>query len=139
MVMLNPLSLPILLELCRHPDLSKYVRLLTVSCEHIEDPVIAHEQCLLEMQNSMRRSDLDLLLLTEAIRSLPTLETVQIHSGFISFRHPRDPKQCTDFLCGLRLIEGHAETRSNKAVFANGTSFSTGMPTGFRSTSERRS
>jgi hypothetical protein len=101
--LLHPISLTILLEIARHPELSKYVHQLSISAESIKDPT-GHWHALQEMQTSMEKSGLDLLLLTEAFRSLPNLEWVNTHVSWYSFRNPYRSEPKDIIMCGQRLL-----------------------------------
>ncbi|KAI4674415.1 uncharacterized protein J4E88_008149 [Alternaria novae-zelandiae] len=92
-VILHPTSLATLLEICRHPVLSRYVHELTVSGERIGHGIAlingeeVHEKRHIDLQTSVERSRMDLMILTEVFREFNNLKSIQIDVE--SFRGPR--------------------------------------------------
>lgn len=90
---LHPDSLTILLEVASHPELSTYVRGLTVSGELIADVADKSPDTMLkDLQTSMKNSGMDRLMLIAALRKLSKLELVTI--------------DCASFLCNAETVDG---------------------------------
>jgi hypothetical protein len=85
---LHPLSLTILLEISSHPQLSKFVRKVTISDECIGGNIfmsdLQEEEKHENLQTSMQRSGMDRLILAEIFRNLKWLTNVHLDNE--SFR-----------------------------------------------------
>jgi hypothetical protein len=79
---LHPLSLTVLFEIASHPELSKFVRQITISGEQVGSSIdlSGHEdeQRMKDLHKSMKRSGLDHTILTDVFRKLPGLTTVRL-------------------------------------------------------------
>lgn len=78
---LHPTSLTILLELARHPKLSKCVRKVTVSGERIGHsilPMHTNMQPHFALQASIEKSGMDILILSESLRALKHVTEIQV-------------------------------------------------------------
>ncbi|KAH7081500.1 hypothetical protein BKA63DRAFT_562042 [Paraphoma chrysanthemicola] len=97
-VVLHPISLIALLEIAKHKQLSKFVRRLTVSGERISGVINVrgqeNEAALKEQQTSMENSRMDVLILTEVLRDLGNIETMQI--GHQSYHFDREISMLLD-------------------------------------------
>jgi hypothetical protein len=102
--MLHPLSLTTLIEIASHPQLSKFVRKVTVSGEQFGGVMDLNgrdeEQNMIDLQTSVKHSGLDRMILTEVFGKLPNLEMVRIDNR--SFRI--EPGVFDAALCGSRYI-----------------------------------
>jgi hypothetical protein len=69
---LHPVSLTVLLEISRHPSLSRFAKKLVISGERVGGIIEAFDQAddamLKELQTSMERSGMDYLVLSETLR-----------------------------------------------------------------------
>lgn len=107
-VILHPTSLGTLLEICRHPMLSRYVHELTVSGERIGHGIAltageeVHAKRHMDLQTSVERSRMDLMILTEVFRELNNLKSIQIDDD--SFRGPRTIGDEILLRCGRSLM-----------------------------------
>lgn len=101
---LHPTSLTILLELSRHPVLSKFVRKLTISGERLGHSIQAMRTDMrphFALQKSVGNSGLDLLILIEALRALKHLNEIQIDN--CSYNAHDEAEYCQDGIkCGRR-------------------------------------
>jgi hypothetical protein len=93
-VILHPLSLGILLEISRQPDLSKFVKRVTVSGETLKRRDTDHDKLLCDLQTNMDKAGLDELILVEAFKNFHSLVRVQV--GIMSSVEipPRDGLRC---------------------------------------------
>jgi hypothetical protein len=80
--MLHPLSLTVLLEIASHPQLSRFVRVVTISGERIDGVINmsghGDEQKHKDLQASMEHSEMAHLILTNVFRNLHRLAVVRI-------------------------------------------------------------
>jgi hypothetical protein len=77
-VIIHPLSLNVLLEIARHPDLSKYVRAIHICHDQVRPRDTLASKVLFDMHLSMCNSGLDQVILGEVVRSLDNLKVVAI-------------------------------------------------------------
>jgi hypothetical protein len=100
---LHPLSLTILLEISHHPDLSRFVRKVTISGEEIGGVIDFEghpsEEKMKDLQTSMARSGLDRMILTDVFRHLPAIAVVRIDNESYCETEMIDAARC-----GLRYI-----------------------------------
>ena len=98
---LHPFSLTVLLEIARHPGLSKHVKRLTISGEqiggaiHFDTPV--DRDITIELQNSLEKSGMDRLVLGEAFRGFKNLNEVHVEDD--AYVSPR-----VGFRCGKKHL-----------------------------------
>ena len=109
-VVLHPTSLTILLELCRHPVLSNFIRKATISGErlgHSIHPMRTDMRPHFALQKSIENSDMDVLILSESFRALKRLNEVQVDN--CSYNANDEAEYCEDGIkCGRKHM--YAET-----------------------------
>jgi hypothetical protein len=107
--MLHPLSLAVLLKIASHPDLSKFVRKLTISGEEIGGIIVLggdDEKGLKDLQTSMEHSGLDRMILTDVFRELSGLLVVRINNQSYCW----NSEEVGAVRCGSRYIfEGNED------------------------------
>ncbi|KAI4931229.1 hypothetical protein J4E85_003819 [Alternaria conjuncta] len=103
-VILHPTSLTTLFEISRHKTLSKYVHRVTVSGQRIGHTLFTtvNETAHNDLQASVERSRMDLLILTEALRELKSLQNVRVDRS--SFRCDAGWTQNIKIKCGRGLM-----------------------------------
>ncbi|KAI4705016.1 hypothetical protein J4E89_009309 [Alternaria sp. Ai002NY15] len=103
-VILHPTSLTTLFEISRHKTLSKYVHRVTVSGQRVGHTLFTtvNETAHNDLQASVERSRMDLLILTEALRELKSLQNVRVDRS--SFRCDAGWTQNIKIKCGRGLM-----------------------------------
>lgn len=105
-VILHPTSLAVILEISRHRVFSKFVRQVTVSGEFIGVTILPEDtgtQSHLTLQKSVADSGLEELILVEAFRALPNLDTVLVDVASFNaaweYGYFADGIKCGTFTC----------------------------------------
>ena len=120
-VVLHPFSLDIVLEISRHAELSKFVKRVSVSGEHIKRRITDHDKMLYDMQASMEKSGQDTLILDEAFQNFQDLRSVMIDTISYLDLPPQAPDD--GLRCGRTLINPECD-ESEYGPFLGGEGYS---------------